>query len=323
MNPIVSIASITYNHGKFIAQAIESWLVQRTDFNIEIVIGEDCSTDNTREIIESYREKHPKLFRVITSETNVGMMPNFIRTLEACKGKYIALCEGDDYWTDPHKLQKQVDFLEGNEDYSICSHNVTVVKENEETSNTYWSWKENKSFTIEDLSKGNIISTPSVVFRNQPKLVIPEYFKNLPVGDYPLHLLNAQFGKIYIFSNAMGIYRIHGGGSWFFQQSFKKHHEWVFLLEAIEDKFDRTIKQNLIKQKEKSLHFLLKYYDEQNDCNNYQQILKKLNKDNPKSIAELLRQNEHLVRKLDEYNSIKHLIKDLIKRLRNKLFNSR
>ena len=108
--PLLSIASITYNHEQFIAQAIESWLMQKTSFEIEIIIGEDCSTDNTRAIIEKYRKLHPDLIKLIISESNVGMMPNFIRTLAACRGKYIALCEGDDYWTDPYKLQKQVDF---------------------------------------------------------------------------------------------------------------------------------------------------------------------------------------------------------------------
>ena len=108
--PLVSIASITYNHEKFIAQAIDSFLMQETDFDFEIIIGEDCSTDDTLKIIKEYKAKYPDIIKLITSESNVGMMTNFIRTLEACSGKYIALCEGDDYWTDTLKLQKQVNF---------------------------------------------------------------------------------------------------------------------------------------------------------------------------------------------------------------------
>ena len=125
--PLLSILSITYNHEKFIAQAIESWLMQKTDFEFEIVIGEDCSTDNTLQIIKEYQKEHPDLIKVITSEQNVGMQANFIRTYEACQGKYIALCEGDDYWTDPLKLQKQVDFLEENENYFITGHKAKII----------------------------------------------------------------------------------------------------------------------------------------------------------------------------------------------------
>jgi glycosyltransferase involved in cell wall biosynthesis len=117
--PLVSVLSITYNHAPYIAQAIESFLAQETTFPLEIVIGEDCSTDGTTEIVLNYAKRYPNLIRVITSETNVGVIPNFLRTLEVCRGKYIAICEGDDYWHYPQKLQMQVDFLEANPDYGM------------------------------------------------------------------------------------------------------------------------------------------------------------------------------------------------------------
>lgn len=112
--PLVSVWMITYNHEKFIAQAIDSVIMQKTNFDYEIVIGEDCSTDRTREIVLEYKAKHPDKFKLLLQEKNVGMMQNFIVTLKTCNGKYIALLEGDDYWTDPLKLQKQVDFLQAN-----------------------------------------------------------------------------------------------------------------------------------------------------------------------------------------------------------------
>ena len=211
--PLLSILSITYNHEKYIAQAIESWLMQKTDFDIEIVIGEDCSTDNTREIIESYWEKHPKLFRVITSDTNVGMMPNFIRTLEACKGKYIALCEGDDYWTDPYKLQKQVDFLEGNEEFVICFHQVKVLRNNFIIED--FITKDVPEVTVfDDLIDGNYIHTPSVVFRNiLTDVTLPKNFVNTPLGDFYLYLIISQHGKIKKIREEMAVYRF-GVGLW-------------------------------------------------------------------------------------------------------------
>jgi glycosyltransferase involved in cell wall biosynthesis len=111
-DPLVSIKMITYNHAPLIAQAIEGVLQQKTNFPFELIIGEDCSTDGTREIVFEYQKKHPDIIRVITSEKNVGMNKNGLRVIKACKGKYIAFCEGDDYWHNPDKLQKQVDYIE-------------------------------------------------------------------------------------------------------------------------------------------------------------------------------------------------------------------
>ncbi len=110
--PLVSCKMITYNHAPFIARAIEGVLQQKTKFPVELVIGEDCSTDGTREIVLAYHKKRPDIIRVIMSDKNVGMRRNSERTRLACRGKYLAFCEGDDYWHDPHKLQKQVDYME-------------------------------------------------------------------------------------------------------------------------------------------------------------------------------------------------------------------
>jgi len=111
-NPLVSVKMITYNHEPYIAEAIEGVLLQKTSFPIELVIGEDCSTDRTRDIVMHYQKKFPGLIRVITSERNVGATKNSLRTERACRGKYIAYCEGDDYWCDMRKLQRQAAILE-------------------------------------------------------------------------------------------------------------------------------------------------------------------------------------------------------------------
>lgn len=110
--PLVSVCTITYNHEQYINEAIESFLMQETDFPFEIVIGEDCSTDSTRVIIDEYVAKYPNIIRLITSENNVGMQENGARTILSCIGEYIAFCEGDDYWTDKKKLQIQIDEIE-------------------------------------------------------------------------------------------------------------------------------------------------------------------------------------------------------------------
>ena len=117
--PLVSVKMLTYNHELYIGQAIQGVLQQKTNFPFELVIGEDCSTDSTREIVFDYQKKYPDIIMVITSDKNVGANKNSKRTTKACRGKYIAFCEGDDYWTDPYKLHKQVDFLEANPDYGM------------------------------------------------------------------------------------------------------------------------------------------------------------------------------------------------------------
>ena len=136
-NPLASIVMITYNHEPYIKQAIESVLSQKVAFSIELVIGEDCSTDRTREIVMEYQKKHSDIIRVIISDKNVGMTKNFMRTLRACRGKYIALCEGDDFWHEPNKLQIQCDYLEKhpecglvNTDYNTYDQKKRILTRN-------------------------------------------------------------------------------------------------------------------------------------------------------------------------------------------------
>lgn len=124
MTPLVSVLILTYNHGPFIAEAIESVVNQKTTFPFELIVGEDCSTDNTRSIVIEYKNKYPDLINLIISENNVGFLLNEKRIIEASKGKYIAFLEGDDFWTDPLKLQKQVDYLEANPDYGLVHGDV-------------------------------------------------------------------------------------------------------------------------------------------------------------------------------------------------------
>ena len=124
--PVVSVCMITYNHADFIDQALESVLQQQVDFSFGIVIGDDASTDDTLEIIKRYQSKYPDKIEILQSTKNLGGRINFIRTLQACRGKYIALLEGDDYWNDPLKMQKQVDFLESHPQCALCFTNVRV-----------------------------------------------------------------------------------------------------------------------------------------------------------------------------------------------------
>ena len=132
--PLVSVVTITYNHEPFIAKTIEGVLMQQVGFPIEYIIAEDCSTDGTRKICEEYAAKYPDLIRLIVSDMNVGPGENERRAYAAARGKYIAYCEGDDYWTDPLKLQKQFDFMEAHPEYSVCFHGFHRIRGNVDAS---------------------------------------------------------------------------------------------------------------------------------------------------------------------------------------------
>ncbi|MDI3520439.1 MAG: hypothetical protein PWR04_427 [Anaerophaga sp.] len=244
--PLVSVWMITYNHERYIAQAIEGVLMQKTNFKIELVIGEDCSTDNTAQIIKEYEKKYPQIIKPRFNQTNLGVIPNMIKTLNECTGKYIALCEGDDYWTDPYKLQKQVDFLEDNREYSICFHNVKI-KKNGELIDDYITRDVPETTDIYELAKGNFMHTPSVTFRrNWEKL--PDWITKCSAGDYPLHMINAQYGKIKKFEDTMGVYRIHDSNMWVNQNGGNMSLNIHNYLDAMIGNFPEEVEKILIQR---------------------------------------------------------------------------
>ncbi|MGL2988101.1 glycosyltransferase family 2 protein [Flavobacterium sp. RSSA_27] len=212
-SPTVSVCMITYGHEKFIREAIEGVLIQECDFEVELIVANDCSPDQTDSVIQDIITNHPRGFwiKYIKQEANIGMMPNFIFALKECKGKYIALCEGDDYWTDPLKLQKQVDFLETNPDYVLCFHQVSILKTNGELVDDFITKVPKNYETIETLARlGNYIHTPSVIYRN----IIKEFsfeFSQTPIGDYFLYMMLAEHGKLKFLEEKMAVYRFGVG----------------------------------------------------------------------------------------------------------------
>jgi glycosyltransferase involved in cell wall biosynthesis len=253
--PTVCVLMLTYNHKKYIADAIEGVLKQETDFPYELIIANDASTDSTDEIINKLIGNHPKgnLIKYFNHDSNMGMLPNFIFALNQGKGKYIAVCEGDDYWADPLKLQRQVDFLKTNEDYAICFHRVYELVEGKEPvlSNLNSSEKE-ETYTVEDLAKDNFIHTPSVVFRNGPIKELPTWFRDSPVGDYVLHMLNAKHGKIKYLPEPMAVYRRHSNGLWSQKSQLHQSTGWVWMLAHLANEFKNTdVEKILLNQKER------------------------------------------------------------------------
>jgi len=217
VKPLLSICCITYNQEKYIEKTINGFLNQQTNFPIEIIIHDDASIDSTQRIINNFQKKYPKIIKLIIQKKNQYSLGKKITPiiLQKATGKYIAYCEGDDYWTDPLKLQKQVDFLEKNPDFTITSHNVFVYYQNE---NKYIEWlgKNHRSIsTINNLLKfGSSGATCSLVFKNN-KQILREFYKisqNISGADWLLQIIFTKYGKMKYFKDIMGVYRRHDNG---------------------------------------------------------------------------------------------------------------
>lgn len=245
----VNICVVTYNHRKYIRQTLDSILMQKTNFPFEIVIGEDCSTDDTRGIVLEYKKKYPGKIKLLLQKQNVGATRNFIETLKLCSGQYIAICDGDDYWVDPNKLQKQVDFLETHNDYAICFHNSQIIDEQNRIRGLYCEFNKDRTFTIKDILKRNFIPTASVVFRNYLNNDFLDKLLQLKAADWAFHIYNAEKGKIYYMNEIMARWRVHSEGIW----AKLSHKEGIrFKLNSILDvnkifdyKYDNELRQSL------------------------------------------------------------------------------
>jgi glycosyltransferase involved in cell wall biosynthesis len=167
--PVVSVHMLAYNHGPYLADAIEGVLLQQTDFPIELIIGEDCSSDNTLDLATAYQRRHPGLIRLIASKRNVGMHANYRRVLDACRGEYVAFCEGDDYWHHPGKLQMQRDFLR---DHPACGfvHSDYDYRVRQLVRRRIWSHGDQRppqGKAFEQLLAGYSLATTTVVYRRK------------------------------------------------------------------------------------------------------------------------------------------------------------
>ena len=216
--PLVSICCITYNHEKYIKEALDSFLMQETSFPYEIIIHDDASTDGTREIIKEYAEKNSNIFLVLQKENKysrgIKIFPNYIFPL--ARSKYIAICEGDDYWTDPRKLQKQIDHMEKHPECTLCLHASNDVSETGKFIKIRQRYKTSRIVPMEDLilGGGGFAVFASTVFPSSFRNQLPEYYHNSPVGDVPLHLFLATQGVVFYLHDNMANYRTGVPSSW-------------------------------------------------------------------------------------------------------------
>ena len=217
----VSVCVITYNQAAYISAALDGVLAQETDFPWEIIVGEDESTDGTREIVLDYQRRHPERIRVLLQHypadyVRVNGRNNFMTTIAAARGEYVALLEGDDYWTSPHKLRKQVELLDAHPDCSSTFHDVAVVYADAAHDGGIFPHirTQQQIFTLKDLltAKNTFVPTCSLMFRRGLFGDFPAWFATTPIGDWPLNVLNAEHGPFFYLPECLGAYRIHAGG---------------------------------------------------------------------------------------------------------------
>ena len=224
-NPKVSVRMLTYNHERFIAQAIESVLMQETDFRVELIIGEDCSTDGTRRFVEEYARKFPNVIRAIFHERNVGVANNSDALGNACRGQYTAFLEGDDYWVDPQKLQKQVQLMEANPHYSMCGGKTSIVNckaEGVEKAVGMIQPKMKKAnYGLVDFLGGYPMHTSSILLRTD-LVKLPSWLGGVKTRDTCIFALYAEKGPVGYLHECTSCYRLHGGGIWAGNSPFER-----------------------------------------------------------------------------------------------------
>jgi glycosyltransferase involved in cell wall biosynthesis len=214
--PRLSVYVITFNQAEFVSKALDSVLMQRTTFDYEIIVGDDCSTDGTIEILKEYQTRFPGRIKPLFHEKNVGMMRNAMDTLQKCSGEYVACLEGDDYWTDPDKLQIQIEYLEQHPECALSHHKVEHIgwpagaKLREFPPLRYRCARSDGR----DLALFNHIQTCSVVFRRKWMPALDAQFQQLKLGDWPLFVLLSQRGWIGYLNRTMAHYRVHTSNSW-------------------------------------------------------------------------------------------------------------
>ena len=244
--PKVSVAMWTYNHERFIAQAIESVLMQQTDFPIELVVGEDCSTDSTRNVVAHYARLHPGIVRPLFQSRNLGPALNSSAVLAKCHGEYVACLDGDDYWTDPLKLARQVALLDQHQESSASYHRISIVGVDGTPQGRYPTWDKLLPLQVPDVLEEIGAHTASLIYRRKLLSAMPAWAAGLEMGDWPLVLTLATLGPIMPVEGELAAYRVHGGGVWSGAPGLRRQ-------EAMEEFYVRVLAEFPLRQVESLL----------------------------------------------------------------------
>lgn len=276
---LVSIECMAYNHEKYISKALESFIMQKTNFNFEIIVHDDASTDKTAAIIEEYRKKYPNIIKPIYQKENQYSKGKKIGTilLEKMQGKYIAFCEGDDYWTDQYKLQKQIDYMEKNPECGMCFHTVEILDDNSgEIIGKIKPYNRNRIASTEDIimGDGGFIGTNSLVYKTESMRKELKFYLECQVEDYPIQIYNSTQKYAYFMEEEMSVYRVNTGISWTDKNgNFKKQKDFrMNLIKMLREfdhytdhRYERVIKKRINKWSYKILKYNQRYHFLNND----------------------------------------------------------
>ena len=239
--PEVSVIMLTYNHEPWIAQSIESVLAQETPFEVELLVSEDCSTDGTRAIVLDYARRHPGRIRTFLSERNLCSNEVFARALRAARGRYVASLDGDDYWTSPHKLRKQVEYLRAHPECALCHHDVAVLFDDApDTTGDPRSFNELRPPDVAGLDRllrDCFVAACSPLIRRDAIADLPAWYDEAELADWALYIIAAQHGTLGYLDERLGVYRRHGGGLW-------TGREWTRKVESL-IRFNRLLREQL------------------------------------------------------------------------------
>lgn len=216
---LVSVCCCAYNQENYVARALDSFLMQKTRFGIEVLVHDDASTDRTADIIREYASEYPEIIKPVCQTENKysrGIKVNKVYNFSRAKGKYIALCEGDDYWNDPFKLQKQADAMEADADCSLCVHSANIVTAEGMESGIKRPSIGEKTYSPEEVIRGGggMFATNSMFFPAEYASQLPEFYNNCPIGDYPLAIFLSFKGKVLYLDEPMSTYRHLALNSW-------------------------------------------------------------------------------------------------------------
>ncbi len=337
---MVTVICITYNQQEYIKQALSSFVKQKTNFLFKVFVGDDCSTDNTPNIIKEFADKYPDIIIPFIREQNMGAQRNLIDLCNKAKSPYIAFCEGDDYWIDNYKLQKQFDFMEENKNCNVCFHNARIDIETKDgswfQSKAYEDYesdlliyprglknfkKDQTFFKLAEFIKVGFIQTSSIFYRWNYNAIIPEWYYNHILGDYTLTAIQVGTADIGYIDDIMSVYRKHQSGVYFFKSNdeymIKTRKDWVEILKDLKDYFIKYYDGYAINDINKRLHretfnyikILLKY-DQYEDLINF-------TTKNPELISDVMK---YIINEQQKFNLIK---KRLTTKSVNKILNSK
>ena len=258
----VSIICNVFNHEKYLRDALDGFVKQQTTFPFEVLVHDDASTDGSVAILKEYEEKYPDIFRCLyQTENQYSKGARISRDFQAsrAKGKYIAICEGDDYWTDPLKLQKQFDFMEANPDYSMCVCSTDWLNMLSGHIDGKCHTKEDRDISIEEIileENGRIFQLGAVFIKKEAWDQWPDWRSAFPIGDLPTVLLAATQGKVRMLKDVMTVYRWYSAGSWTARMDTDEHRARVSrrmvegfeaFNEATEGRFENTVKKRMLR----------------------------------------------------------------------------